>query len=60
MPVNARGYPGAILRMIKSGQHVRMQFDVSGRNREQKELFHALKSSMRLAGVTSLGPVELE
>ncbi len=43
-----------------TGQHVRMQFDVSGCNREQKQLLRELKSSTRLASVTSLGPVEIE
>jgi putative Mg2+ transporter-C (MgtC) family protein len=41
-------------------QHVRLQFDVSGCNREQKELLAELQSSAVLAGATSLGPVELE
>ena len=43
-----------------TGQHVRLQFDVSGCNREQEELLSELKSSTVLGGVTSLGPVELE
>jgi putative Mg2+ transporter-C (MgtC) family protein len=43
-----------------TGQHVRLQFDVTGCNREQKELLVELKSSTVLDGVTSLGPVELE
>jgi putative Mg2+ transporter-C (MgtC) family protein len=43
-----------------TSQHVRLQFDVSGCNREQKELLRELKSSAVLASVTSLGPVELE
>ncbi|MFY9911654.1 MAG: MgtC/SapB family protein [Candidatus Sulfotelmatobacter sp.] len=41
-------------------QHVRVQFDVSGCNREQEQLLRELKSSTVLGGVTSLGPVELE
>jgi putative Mg2+ transporter-C (MgtC) family protein len=43
-----------------TGQHVRVQFDVSGCNREQKELLRDLQASTVLGGVTSLGPVELE
>ena len=43
-----------------TGQHVRLQFDVSGCNREQKELLRDLKASSLLGSVTSLGPVELE
>jgi putative Mg2+ transporter-C (MgtC) family protein len=43
-----------------TGQHVRLQFDVSGCNREQKELLRELKASAVLGSVTSLGPVELE
>jgi putative Mg2+ transporter-C (MgtC) family protein len=41
-------------------QHVRLQFDVSGCNREQQELLAELKSSSVLGSVTPLGPVELE
>ena len=41
-------------------QHVRLQFDVSGCNREQNELLKNLKSSSVLGNVISLGPVELE
>ncbi len=43
-----------------TSQHVRVQFDVSGCNREQEQLLRELKSSTVLGGVTSLGPVELE
>lgn len=43
-----------------TGQHVRLQFDVSGCNRDQKELLRELKASQVLGSVTSLGPVELE
>lgn len=43
-----------------TGPYVRMQFDVSGCRREQDDLFHRLKTSAVLRGVTSLGPVELE
>jgi putative Mg2+ transporter-C (MgtC) family protein len=43
-----------------TGQHVRLQFDVAGCNRDQKELLRELKGSSVLGSVTSLGPVELE
>ncbi|MGB8115031.1 MAG: MgtC/SapB family protein [Candidatus Sulfotelmatobacter sp.] len=43
-----------------TSQHVRVQFDVSGCNREQEQLLRELRSSTVLGGVTSLGPVELE
>lgn len=43
-----------------TGQHIRLQFDVEGCNREQKELFHQLKASTVLGNVTSLGRVDRE
>ena len=43
-----------------TGQHVRLQFDVEGCNREQKQLFAQLKASTVLGSVTSLGLVERE
>jgi putative Mg2+ transporter-C (MgtC) family protein len=43
-----------------TGQHVRLQFDVCGCNREQKELLRALKASSVLGNTTYLGPVELD
>jgi len=43
-----------------TSQHVRLQFDVAGCNRDQKELLHELAASSVLGGATSLGPVELE
>jgi putative Mg2+ transporter-C (MgtC) family protein len=43
-----------------TGQHVRLQFDVDGCNREQKELERLLKASPVLGKVTSLGRVERE
>jgi putative Mg2+ transporter-C (MgtC) family protein len=43
-----------------TGQHIRMQFDVSGCNRDQKLLLGQLQASSVLGSVTSLGPVELE
>ncbi len=43
-----------------TSQHVRMQFDVSGCNREQNDFLRELKESTVLGSATSLGPVELE
>jgi putative Mg2+ transporter-C (MgtC) family protein len=43
-----------------TGQHVRLQFDVEGCNREQRELLHQLKASTVLGSVTSLGLVDHE
>jgi hypothetical protein len=43
-----------------TSQHVRLQFDVAGCNRDQTELLRDLKASTVLGSVTSLGPVELE
>jgi putative Mg2+ transporter-C (MgtC) family protein len=43
-----------------TGEHVRLQFDVAGCNRDQKRLLGELKASSVLGNVTSLGPVELE
>jgi putative Mg2+ transporter-C (MgtC) family protein len=41
-------------------EHIRLQFDVAGCNRDQKELLKELKASSVLGSVTSLGPVEME
>jgi putative Mg2+ transporter-C (MgtC) family protein len=52
-----------IMQNIVSGntsQHIRVQFDVAGCNRDQKELLRELKASAVLGSVASLGPVELE
>jgi putative Mg2+ transporter-C (MgtC) family protein len=43
-----------------TSQHVRLQFDAAGCNREQKELLRALQASSVLGSVTWIGPVELE
>jgi uncharacterized membrane protein YhiD involved in acid resistance len=43
-----------------TGLHIRLQFDVDGCNREQKELLRQLKSSTVLQSATSLGRVERE
>jgi putative Mg2+ transporter-C (MgtC) family protein len=44
----------------KTEQHIRLQFDVEGCNRDQKLLFHQLKASTILGSVTPLGRVERE
>jgi putative Mg2+ transporter-C (MgtC) family protein len=41
-------------------QHVRVQFDVEGCNRDQKQLFRELKASGVLLSATALGRVERE
>jgi putative Mg2+ transporter-C (MgtC) family protein len=43
-----------------TGQHMRLQFDVDGCQREQKELLQHLKASQVLYSATSLGRVEYE
>ena len=43
-----------------TGQHVRLQFDVEGSSREQKDLFRELKASSVLQSAFSLGRVEHE
>jgi putative Mg2+ transporter-C (MgtC) family protein len=43
-----------------TGQHIRLQFDVEGCNREQKELLRQLKASTVLLSATSLGRVDRE
>jgi putative Mg2+ transporter-C (MgtC) family protein len=43
-----------------TGKYVRLQFDVEGCNRDQKELCHRLQASTVLASVTSLGRVDRE
>ena len=52
-----------LMKNVCSGstdQHVRLQFDVEGCNREQKELLQQLKASKILLGATSLGRVDHE
>lgn len=43
-----------------TGEHIRLQFDVGGSNREQQKLLRELKSSSVFGSVVSLGPVEHE
>ncbi len=43
-----------------TGQHIRLQFDVEGCNREQNQVLRQLRASTVLQGVTSLGRVDHE
>jgi putative Mg2+ transporter-C (MgtC) family protein len=43
-----------------TGHHVRLQFDVEGCSRDQRELLQQMKASTVLTGATSLGRVERE
>jgi putative Mg2+ transporter-C (MgtC) family protein len=43
-----------------TGEHIRLQFDVEGCSREQKELLRQLKASSIFQSATSLGRVERE
>ena len=43
-----------------TGQHIRVQFDVEGCSREQKDLLRQLRASTVLQGAVSLGRVERE
>lgn len=43
-----------------TGRHIRLQFDVEGCNREQRELLRQLKASTVLESATCLGQVERE
>ena len=44
----------------KTGDHIRLQFDVEGKRREQERLLQQLKQSSVFGSVTSLGPVDRE
>jgi hypothetical protein len=44
----------------RTGQHIRLQFDGEGCNREQRELLQQLKASKILETATWLGRVERE
>lgn len=48
------------MNSANTGQHIRLQFDVEGCNREQKDLLRRLKASTVLASASSLGRVERE
>jgi hypothetical protein len=44
----------------RTGEHVRLQFDVAGKRKEQEQLLRQLKESKVFRSVTSLGPVDRE
>lgn len=44
----------------RTDQHIRLQFDVAGKRKEQEQLLRQLKESKALRSVTSLGPVDRE
>jgi putative Mg2+ transporter-C (MgtC) family protein len=46
--------------VAETRQHVRLQFDLEGTNKEQTQVFQALKKSSLLQSVTCLGPVQPE
>ena len=46
--------------VAETRQHVRLQFDSAGTNREQKQVLQVLKQSSVLESVTPLGPVQPE
>jgi putative Mg2+ transporter-C (MgtC) family protein len=46
--------------VAETRQHVRLQFDLEGTNKEQKQVLHVLKQSSLLESVTPLGPVQSE
>ncbi len=48
------------LLVAETRQHVRLQFELEGTNREQKQVLHVLKQSSVLESVTPLGPVQPE
>ena len=45
------------VQVAETRQHVRLQFDLEGTNKEQGEVLHALKQSTLLESVIPLGPV---
>jgi putative Mg2+ transporter-C (MgtC) family protein len=46
--------------VAETRQHVRLQFELEGTNKEQKQVLHVLKQSSVLESVTPLGPVQPE
>jgi putative Mg2+ transporter-C (MgtC) family protein len=44
----------------RTGDHVRVQFDVAGKRKEQEQFLRLLKESKVFRSVTSLGPVDRE
>jgi putative Mg2+ transporter-C (MgtC) family protein len=48
------------MSIARTGQHVRVQFDVAGKRKEQEQLSGLLKQSKVFHSVTVLGPVDSE
>jgi putative Mg2+ transporter-C (MgtC) family protein len=48
------------VQVAETRQHVRLQFDLQGTNKEQAQVLHALKQSSLLESVIPLGPVQPE
>jgi putative Mg2+ transporter-C (MgtC) family protein len=48
------------VQVAETRQHVRLQFDLQGTNKEQSQVLHALKQSTLLESVTPLGTVQPE
>jgi hypothetical protein len=46
--------------VAETRHHVRLQFELEGTNKEQRQVLQALKQSSLLESVTPLGPVQLE
>jgi putative Mg2+ transporter-C (MgtC) family protein len=46
--------------VAETRQHVRLQFDLEGTNKEQKQVLHLLQQSSVFKSVTPLGPVQPE
>ena len=48
------------MSVARTGQHVRVQFDVAGKRKQQEQLAQLLKESKVIRSVTVLGPVDRE
>ncbi|MGA9040658.1 MAG: MgtC/SapB family protein [Terriglobales bacterium] len=48
------------VQVAATKEHVRVQFDVEGTNKEQREFLHGLHQSSLLQAITPLGPVQAE
>jgi putative Mg2+ transporter-C (MgtC) family protein len=48
------------VQIAPTREHVRVQFDLAGKRRQQEEALRSLQQSSVLEGVTALGPVDVE
>ena len=48
------------VQVAETRQHVRLQFDLEGNDKEQDQVLQALKKSSLLESVIPLGPVQPE